>query len=206
MSTKEDLINQWKSSGLIKNERLLKSFQEVKREDFVLPKYKESSYEDIALPIGYESTISQPSTIMIMLQALELKPNLKVLEIGTGSGYTAALMSKIIWKKRYIFSIDIIPELVRFAKDNLKKEKIKNVKLFCRNGKKGLKEHSPFDRILVNAACKETPKELIKQLKINGILVAPIGSEHHQKMIKFTKEKNKLKEECLGDFVFVKLV
>lgn len=205
MNNKENLISSWIKSGLVRDYNLIKAFKEIKRENFVLPEYRESAYEDIALPIGKDSTISQPSTIMIMLQALELKPHLKVLEVGTGSGYTASIMSKIVGEKENIYSIDIAPELIDFAKNNLEKENIKNVKLFCRDGSKGLKEYSPFDRILMNTACKEIPKELIKQLKINGILIAPIGSEYSQKMIKFTKGKNKLKEEYLGDFVFVKL-
>ena len=204
MTTKQDLINNWKNSKLIKDEKLLRAFQEIKRENFVLPEYKNNAYEDIALPIGHESTISQPSTIMIMLQALELKEDDKVLEIGAGSGYTAALISKIVTRGK-IYSLDIIPEIIEFAKNNLENEKIKTIQLFCRDGKKGLKEFSPYNKILVNAACKETPKNLIKQLKVNGIMVAPIGHEYKQKMMKFTKEKDGLKEEYLGDFVFVKL-
>ncbi len=202
---KESLIKYWNKTGLIHDVKLINAFKEVKREKFVLLEYKDKAYDDIALPIGYGSTISQPSTIMIMLQALEIKPDNKILEIGTGSGYTAALMSKIISNKGKIYGLDIVPEIIEFAERNLTEEKIKNVELFCEDGSKGLKKYAPYDRILVNAAAKDTPKELINQLKINGILVIPIGSEHHQKMIKFTKEKNKLKEEYLGDFVFVKL-
>lgn len=204
MTTKQELIDYWKNKNIITNENILKAFQDVKRENFVLKEYEEGAYEDVPLPIGYESTISQPTTIMIMLQALDIKENQKVLEIGTGSGYTAALISKIN-KKGKIYSIDIIPEVIEIAKKNIEKENIKNIKLFCKDGKNGLKEFAPFDRILVNAACKEIPKELISQLKINGILVAPIGPEYQQKMIKITKEKDKLNEEYLGDFVFVKM-
>ncbi len=193
----------WTKSGLVKDKNLLKAFEKIRRENFVSPKHKEASYEDIALPLGFGSTISQPSTIMIMLQALELKKGLKVLEIGTGSGYTAALISEIT--KTTVYSIEIVSELVEIAENNLKKEKIKNVEFFCVDGSKGLKEFAPYDRILVNAACKEIPKELLKQLKVKGIMVAPIGKEHSQKMIKFTKEKNKIKEEYLGEFVFVSM-
>lgn len=202
MTTKQELIDYWKNKNIITNENILKAFQEVKRENFVLLEYKDSAYEDVPLPIGHESTISQPTTIMIMLQALEIKENQKILEVGTGSGYTAALISRINTKGK-IYSIDIIPEVIEFAKNNLKN--IENIELFCKDGKQGLKEFAPFDRILINAACKEIPKELISQLKVNGILVAPIGPEYQQKMIKITKEKDKLKEEYLGDFVFVKL-
>lgn len=203
--TKESILEFWNRTGLVTNTKLIEAFKEINRESFVPPEQKDYAYSDIALPIGYESTISQPTTIMIMLQSLELKPNQKVLEIGTGSGYTASLMSKIIEPKGKIYTIDIVPELIEFAKNNLKKENIKNVELFCRNGKEGLNEKAPFDRILVNAASKEIPQELIKQLKINGILVIPIGPDYGQKMVKFTKEKTRLREEYLGDFLFVKL-
>src|SRR3989344_1820545 len=187
---KEQLIRYWKKSGLVKNKKLIKSFRRIKRENFVLPEYKNKAYEDIALPLRHSSTISQPSTIMIMLEALELKKGLKVLEIGIGSGYTASLIAEITEKK--VYSIDIVPELIKTAENNIKKEKIKNIRLFCRDGSKGLKKFSPYDRIIVNAGSKEIPKELIKQLKTNGMMVVPIGSEHSQKMIKFTKEKNKV--------------
>ena len=204
MGDKNNLVDYWKTSGLIKDNRLLSAFMEIDRKNFVLAEDKNNAYEDIALNIGYNSTISQPSTIIIMLQALELKSGEKVLEIGAGSGYTSALMSKIIGNEGKIYSLDIVPELIKFADENLKKENIKNVKLFCRDGSMGLKDYAPYDKILINAACTKIPRILFDQLKINGILVAPIG-EYSQKMIKFTKEINKVKEEYLGDFIFVKL-
>ncbi len=200
---KKCLLEYWINSNLIKDKALLKAFEKINRENFVLPEYKSQAYNDIPLPIGYNATISQPITIMIMLQALEIKPNSKILEIGTGSGYTAALMSKIAYKGK-IFSIDIIPELIEFARNNLKKENIKNIKLVCKDGSQGLKSESPFNRIIINAACKEIPKTLLLQLKNKGILIAPIG-KYSQKMIKFTKINNKFKEEYLGDFIFVEL-
>lgn len=205
MQEKNYLVKHWKYSGLIKNKKLLSAFKKIKRENFVLPEHKETAYDDIALPLGYGSTISQPSTIIAMLEALDLKEGLKVLEIGTGSGYTAAIISKIIGKKGEIFSIDIIPQITEMAKNNLAKEKIKNIMLFCHDGSKGLKKYAPYDRILVNAASAEMPKELLKQLKVKGIMVAPLGKEYSQKMIKFTKERNKIKEEYLGEFIFVPL-
>ncbi len=205
MQEKNYLVKHWEYSGLTKNKKLLSAFKKIKRENFVLPEHKEIAYDDIALPLGYDSTISQPSTIIAMLEALDLKEGLKVLEIGTGSGYTAAIISKIIGKKGDIFSIDIIPQITEMAKKNLAKEKIKNIRLFCNDGSKGLKKYAPYDRILVNAASAEIPKELLKQLKVKGIMVAPLGKEHSQKMIKFTKEKNKIKKEYLGEFVFVSM-
>lgn len=198
---KEQLIEYWTKNNIVKNKKIIQVFRKIKRENFVLPEYKESAYDDIALPLTKGSTISQPTTIMIMLEALDLKPGNKVLEIGTGSGYTAALISEIINQKGKVYTLDIIPELIELAENNLKD--FKNIRIFLKDGSEGLKEFAPYDRILVNAACKEIHKELVNQLKTNGILVLPLGPEYHQQLIKLTKEKNRLKEEILGDFVFV---
>ena len=138
-----------------------------------------------------------------MLQALELKKGDKVLEIGTGSGYNAALIQEIT--KTTVYTTEIIASLIKLAKNNLKKAKIKKVKIFHYDGSKGFPKFKPYDKIIVTAACPELPKELIKQLKIRGILVAPIGSKFSQQMYKITKLKNKLKIENLGNFIFVPL-
>jgi len=199
--SKQSLIDYWKDSELIKDVKLLNSFKKVNRELFVLD--KSEAYEDRALSILGKQTISQPSTVMLMLQALDLKENDKVLEIGTGSGYNLALMCKIV--KRDVYSIEIHRELVEFAKENLKKSKIKNYKIFHRNGYLGLKKYAPFDKIILTAAPKEIPIELIKQLKINGIMIAPVG-EYSQKMMKIIKKKEGLIKKELGDFVFVPMV
>lgn len=200
---KENLLEYWIGNDIVKNKKIIQAFKKVKRENFVLPEHKENTYDDIALPLIKGSTISQPTTIMIMLEALDLKPGNKVLEIGTGSGYTAALISEIIGPEGKVYTLDIIPELIELTKKNL--ENSRNIEILLKDGSEGLKEFAPYDRILVNAACKEIPNTLVKQLKTNGTLVLPLGPEYHQKLVKFTKEKTRLKEEILGDFVFVPL-
>jgi|SRR3989344_1202424 len=199
--SKQDLINFWKDSGLITDERLLDAFKKVRREYFVLN--KNESYDDRALPILCRQTISQPSTIMIMLQALELKKDDKVLEVGTGSGFNLALMCKIV--KGIVYSLEIHKELIEFAEKNLKKARIRNYKIFHRNGYFGLREYAPFDKIIITAAPKEIPIELINQLKENGIMIAPVG-EYSQKMLKITKRDDKIIKQDLGDFIFVPMV
>lgn len=199
--SKNDLINYWENSGLITDERLLNAFRKVRRENFVLD--KKQAYHDMALPILNKQTISQPSTIMIMLQALELNENDKVLEIGTGSGYNLALICRMV--KRIVYSVEIHKELIEFAKGNLKKSKINNFEIFHQNGYFGLKKYAPFDRIILTAAPNEIPLELIKQLKIDGIMVAPIG-KYTQRMLKIIKKKDGLIKQDLGDFVFVPMV
>ncbi len=199
--SKKDILKFWKNSGLIIDDKLIDAFKKVKRELFVL--YEKESYEDRALPIICKQTISQPSTVMMMLQALEIKEHDKILEIGTGSGYNLALMCKLV--KGDVYSIEIYKDLVEFANNNLKKAKIKNYKIFHRNGYFGLKDYAPFDKIIVTAAPKDIPIELIKQLKIDGIMIIPVG-EYSQKLIKIIKKKDKIIKIDLGDFLFVPMI
>jgi protein-L-isoaspartate(D-aspartate) O-methyltransferase len=198
---KQSLIDYWENSGLITDDKLLSAFKKVKRENFVLN--KDEAYYDSALPIMNKQTVSQPSTVMMMLQALELKENDKVLEIGTGSGYNLALICKMV--KRTVYSIEVHKELIEFAKKNLKKSGIKNFKIFHGNGYLGLKKYAPFGKIILTAAPVEIPIELIKQLKLNGVMVAPVG-KYTQRMLKIIKKKDGLIKKELGDFVFVPMV
>ncbi|RLF35950.1 MAG: protein-L-isoaspartate O-methyltransferase [Thermoplasmata archaeon] len=200
------LINYWKKYELIKDKKVLEAFQKVNREYFVPAHLKQEAYVDAPLPIGYGQTISQPTTIAIMTQALELRKGLefKVLEIGTGSGYQAALIAYIIGKGKVI-TTEIIPELVDFAKANLRKAKIKNVEVLHVDGSLGYKKEAPYDRIIMTAASPSVPKQLITQLKEQGIFVGPVGT-YHQQMLKIRRlGKRKTKIDNLGDFVFVPL-
>lgn len=197
---KERLIKYWLKLGIDK--KVISAFKKVPREEFVLKKYKKETYEDIALPIKAGQTISQPTTVIFMLNALELKKGMKVLEVGAGSGYNAALISCIV-KNGFVYTTEIIKELVRFARDNLKK--YKNVKVLNVDGSKGYSKEKPYDRIIITAGCPEIPKVLVEQLKENGIIVAPVGDVHVQKLIKCRKVKGKLVCEDLGDFRFVPL-
>ncbi len=196
-----DLVIHLKQDG-IKDLAVLKAIKKVDRKDFIPKKFQFQAYEDHPIEVGFGATISQPYTVAFMLQALELKQNNKVLEVGTASGWNAALISVIVGKKGKVFTTEIIPELVRKAKTKLKNSK--NVKVILTDGSKGLKKCAPFDKIIVTAACPEVPNALISQLKQNGILIAPIGSLTSQEMVKITKAKNIIKES-LGEFVFVPL-
>ena len=197
---KKDLIEYWTRNKIITDNNLIKDFTKIQREKFVLKEYKDDAYSDIALPILKGQTISQPTTVMIMLQALELKKTDKVLEVGSGSGYNAALLSKLVKK---VYTTEIIPELVEFARNNLKN--IKNVMVIHCDGSKGLKKYSPFDKIIITAASEKVPEILFKQLKNNGILIAPVGPPHMQSLLKYKKKNNKLEVEDFGSFMFVPL-
>lgn len=205
MEDKESLIAYWKNSGLIKDKRLLEAFRKVPREKFIKNGFLEEAYGDYPLPIGEGQTISQPTTVMIMTQALELKPGNKVLEVGAGSGYQAAIISKVIGSKGRLITTEIIPELVKFARANLKKAGIRNVNVVRWDGSKGYEKEAPYDKIIVTAACPSMPLPLVEQLKDNGIIIAPVGSLIGQTMVKGRKKKGLLETESLGRFMFVPL-
>lgn len=203
---RQQLIDYWKNSGTIKDERLLKAFNEVPRELFIKDGLEEEAYGDYPLPIGSGQTISQPTTVMLMTQALELKERQKVLEIGTGSGWQAAIIAKIVGEKGKVITTEIIPELAEFSRKNIKKASIKNVEVINYDGSQGYKKEAPYDRIIITAACPKIPAPIIEQLKVGGILVAPVGSlVFGQKMIKLRKNKDRIETEALGSFAFVPL-
>lgn len=201
---KEELIQKWREERRIKDKKIIEAFRKVKRENFVKPEYLEDSYDDIPLPIGHGATISQPTTVVIMLGALELKKGDKVLEVGSGSGYVAALISEIV-KPGKVIATEIIEELVEFSKRNLKRGGIKNVKIICYDGSKGYEKEAPYDKIIVSAASRKIPKELIKQLKNDGIMLIPVGPGYEQRMLKIMKKGKEIKVEYLGEFLFVPL-
>lgn len=202
----ERLIKSIKNSGYLKSPALERALKEVPRHLFVPENMKDLAYRDTPLSIGLDQTISQPSTVVIMTETLDVKKSQKILEIGTGSGWQAALLSKLVEEKGFVYTIEIIPELVRFARKNLKKLGIKNVKVIVGDGSLGYKKESPYDRIIVTCACPDVPKPLIDQLKINGLMVMPIGNVYLQEMFVIKKLKNKIEKKSIGSFMFVPLV
>jgi len=201
---KNRLIDELRLEG-VKDEKVLKAFSKIPRHLFVHKKMLNESYHNVALPIGYGQTISQPYTIAVMLEALELKPGDKVLEIGTGSGYNAALIGCIIGRKGKLFTTEIVPELAEESKKKLSALGLKNVKVVVCDGSLGYDKGKVYDKIMVTAACKEVPPPLLKQLRNNGILVAPVGCAYEQEMLKVKKVGKKLEVKNLGFFVFVPL-
>ena len=202
MEQKNELMNFWKEN-LHFNEIELKAFKEVNREDFVPENLKDRAYEDIPLPLLRGKTISQPTTVMLMTHALELQEGEKVFEIGTGSGYQAAIIAKAVGPKGKVITTEVVPELVSISRQNLAKANIKNVQVFEDDGSNGLKEEAPFDKIIITSACKEFPKPLLEQLKPEGIIIGPVGDRNEQEMVRGTKDKNgRLELEFLGPFLF----
>ena len=199
---KEILLKFWNENFKFRDAEL-KAFREINREDFISGEFRTMAYADRPLPLLRGKTISQPSTVMIMTHSLELNPGDKVFEVGTGSGFQAAIIAKIVGEKGRVISAEVIPELVHFARNNLKKAGISNAGVFEEDGSAGFAEEAPFDKIIIIAACKEFPKSLLEQLKPNGIIVGPVGNQYEQEMVKGVKRKDgKLDLEFLGQFLF----
>ncbi|MBI2106001.1 protein-L-isoaspartate(D-aspartate) O-methyltransferase [Candidatus Woesearchaeota archaeon] len=199
---KNRLIEYWRRDFDFTNEEL-EAFREVKRENFVIDDMIDYAYEDTPLPLVRGKTISQPTTVMMMTSALEINPGEKIFEVGTGSGYQAALLAKLTGENGKIFSTEVIPELVIFSKNNFAKSGIKNIEVHEIDGSKGLAKEAPFDKIIITAACRDFPQILIDQLKVDGFIIAPVGNKDEQTMIRGRKlENGRLELEFLGPFLF----
>ena len=201
---KQHLYYYWGKSRIITNDAVLKAFLEVPRELFVDPTYRDQSYADRPLQIGCEQTISQPTTVMLMLQLLKVIPGQRVLEIGTGSGYNAALLAELTGE---VVTVERHLELVKIANDNLKKAGYEDVIVVKGDGKKGYSAHAPFDRIIVTAAAQKVPQQLKDQLSLGGLLVAPIGATYGCEMLRVKKiSSDNFQTSDHGLFSFVPLV
>lgn len=169
----------------IKDPNVIKAMSEVPRNEFVPIEYRKFAYEDTPLPIGEGQTISQPYIVALMTEALGLKGDEKVLEIGTGSGYQAAVLSKIA---KEVYTIEILEPLYRRATETLKKLGYKNVYTRLGDGYLGWEEKAPFDAILITCSVDHVPKPLERQLSIGGRLVMPLGPEYsYQNLVLFNK-------------------
>ena len=187
----------------IRDSRVLSAMGKVPRHKFLPDQYRDMSYVDSAFSIGKGQTISQPYMVAKMTECLKLSGDEKVLEIGTGSGYQAAILAQL---SQEVYSIERIQELADSAWATLKELGYSNVKVFVGDGTDGLKEYSPYDRIIVTAGAVDIPAALIDQLKDGGILVIPIGQRFSQILTIITKQGDKItREESVG-CVFVELV
>lgn len=199
----EKLIQRMIDSGFLKTSHIIEAFRSIDRADFIRKENLSEAYDDYPLPIGYNATISQPSTVAFMFEKLEPKKGDKILDIGSGSGWTTALLAYLIGEKGQVYGVELVPELVEFGQKNLKKYKFENAQILpAKKEMVGLVEYAPYDKILVSASAKELPQELINQLKIGGRLIIPIRSSIW-KIDKISKDKIN-KEEFFG-FTFVPL-
>ena len=198
---REELVSKSIERRGVKDKAVLKSMNTVKRHLFVPENSVSNAYNDRPLPIGYGQTISQPFIVAYMTEAINPKPGYKVLEIGTGSGYQAAVLAEIV---KEVYTIEIVPELGNTAAARLKKLGYNNVNVKVSDGYFGWKEHGPYDAIIVTAAAEFIPPPLIEQLKEGGKIVIPIGSPFMNQMLMLIEKKGKkITTKSLLPVVFV---
>lgn len=195
------LVEFLKLEGSITRKDVEQAFLDTPRHLFVPKNLLEEAYYNYPLPIGYDATISQPSIVANMTELLNPQKNHVILEIGTGSGWQAAILSRLVNK---VYSIEVIPELVEQAKKNLEKLKIKNLEVKFGQGADGWVEHAPYDGIIVTAAASQISPAWVEQLKVGGRIVAPVGWPF-QTMILAEKTKTGVKEKQLYPCMFVPL-
>ena len=176
----------------------------VPRQEFVPENVKPYAYDDSALPIGNGQTISQPYIVAYMTEVLRLKPNYRVLEIGTGSGYQAAVLAKIVDS---VYTIEIVKELAKSAQEQLARLGYSNVVVRRGDGYKGWTEKSPFDAIMVTAGAEHIPKPLVEQLKVGGRMIIPVGPHHGvRQLVLVTKKKNRIVKKNMMAVRFVPFI
>ena len=187
----------------IKDRRVLAAMARVPRERFVSPESRHLAYEDRPLPIGFEQTISQPFIIALMTEALELTGNEKVLEVGTGSGYQAAILAELT---RLVITVERMPALAETAKRLLDELGYTNIEMHLADETIGWQKGAPYDAIMVTAAAPSVPADLLAQLSIDGKMVIPVGSRYIQELCKVIRRKNKNIIQNLGGCRFVSLI
>jgi protein-L-isoaspartate(D-aspartate) O-methyltransferase len=197
------LVLALRSAG-ITNTRVLSAIESVPRELFVPETFVDRAYEDTALPIGYGQTLSQPLVVATMIQALDLNDRVKLLEVGTGSGYHAAILSHLC---RRVYSIERHKPLLSEARERIAALDLSNVTTMAGDGMKGWPEQAPFDRISVTAAGAEPPQSLLDQLKIGGIMVMPVGGQSRvQQLVRFRRTEVGYDSDVIMDVRFVPLL
>ena len=200
---KINLILELQRNG-INDPKVLKVIEEIDRNLFVEEDFRQKSYENIALPIDCGQTISQPLIVALMTQYLDLNKNMRVLEIGTGSGYQTFILSKLA---RFVYSIERYKSLSIKAQNLFKNLNVTNIFTRHADGGMGWKEQAPFDRIIVTACALDIPGKLLDQLSANGKMIVPIGDQYNeQKLQKITKNKENIEIEDLGSVRFVPLL
>jgi protein-L-isoaspartate(D-aspartate) O-methyltransferase len=197
------LVMELRSSG-VTDTRVLSAIERVPREEFTPPSFRDQAYENTALPIGHGQTLSQPTVVGLMSQALELGPRMKVLEVGTGSGYQAAILAHLA---RRVYTIERHKPLLDEAEQRFKKLRLHNITTRLGDGWLGWPEQAPFDRIIVTAAPPSLPQTLMDQLAPDGIIVLPLGREKRsQRLVRIRKSESGPVQEDIAPVRFVPMV
>jgi protein-L-isoaspartate(D-aspartate) O-methyltransferase len=208
-AAKVQLVMELRRNG-IGDMRVLEALERVPRERFVPAPFRDKAYDNVTLPIGHHQTVSQPLVVARMTQALDVGDRMKVLEVGTGSGYQTAILAKLA---RRVFTVERHRALLREAEKRLADLRITNVVTLGADGSRGWPEQAPFDRIMVTAAAHDVPPVLVNQLAVGGVMVVPVGyheseehADHDQRLIKVVRTQTGFDTEDLGPVRFVPLV
>jgi protein-L-isoaspartate(D-aspartate) O-methyltransferase len=197
------LVMELRGAG-ISDTRVLSAIERIPREIFVPQPFLDQAYEDVALPIGHGQTLSQPSVVGTMTQALEIGPRMKLLEIGTGSGYQAAILAQLCLR---LYTIERHGALLAEAEARLARLRLRNVTSRVGDGSHGWPAQAPFDRIILTAGLRELPELLLRQLKLGGIMVLPVGRRHgDQRLLQVRKTEDGIVTTDMGAVRFVPLV
>ena len=200
-----DLIIYLKNSKFLNDDRIESALRNIPRHEFVPESELDYAYDNEPLPIMKNQTISQPGVVTRMTEWLDVKDGQKILEIGTGSGWQSAIISYLVGSGS-VYSIERHPELVKFAQENLKKLKIDNVHVILGDGNLGYPKESPYDRIIITAACTEIPSPLFDQLSENGLIIAPVGDSSQSLVLQKKTSKGMLEIRKQSKYVFVPLI
>ncbi|TMA87613.1 MAG: protein-L-isoaspartate(D-aspartate) O-methyltransferase [Deltaproteobacteria bacterium] len=202
VQTRERMVQEQLVRRGINDPRVLRAMAKIPRHLFVESELWDQAYEDHPLPIGANQTISQPYMVALMAEALELTGAERVLEVGTGSGYAAAVLSELCAE---VFSVEVVEELALKARTILGSLGCRNVSVLVGDGTLGWEEQSPYDAVVISAAAPCIPRPLVEQLKIPGYLVFPMGEKELQSLVRIRKDRAGIREEYLGECHFVRL-
>jgi protein-L-isoaspartate(D-aspartate) O-methyltransferase len=200
---REEMVRYQIEARGIKDPKVLSAFRKVPRHLFISEALRDQAYGDFPLPIGEQQTISQPYIVAEMTQALELNEDDRVLEIGTGSGYQAAILAEIVYR---VYTVERLRPLYLQARSLLDKLLYHNIVMKYADGTKGWPDESPFDAIIVTAGAPVVPDTLVNQLAEEGRMVVPVGNQHTQDLIKISRQKKGIRQKNLGGCRFVRLI
>jgi protein-L-isoaspartate(D-aspartate) O-methyltransferase len=200
-----NLVRHLCGSGVLRTPALIDAFIAVDRSRFVPEEVRQRAFEDTALPIGYGATISQPTTVAFMLELLAPAAGHRVLDVGAGSCWQAALLAHVVGDTGKVFAIERVPEVCEMCRRNIGGSP-SNITITLANGSAGLPSEAPFDRIIVGAGAKHLPRALVSQLAVGGRLVVPVGDEVQDVTLVIRLSANEYDEERYPGFVFVPLV
>lgn len=203
---RKKLVDSLVRRGYISKPEVIRAMMKVPRHIFVPEAIENYAYHDCPQQIGEGQTISAPHMVGIMVEKSDLKPGQKVLEVGGGSGYHAAVVAEIVGKDGHVYSLEFIEALAKWGRENIEKAGLSDtVTIITGDGSLGLKEHAPYDRIFVTCASPDVPDPLLEQLKDKGKLLIPMGSRHYQTLLYFEKRGKKIIRKDYGGCVFVPL-